>query len=711
MSARAPSALLHPAGRLACVLCCAAACATAGAATSRIDEDDLDQAYGDKALISIATGSPQPLRRAPSVASVVTAEDIANAGATQLDEALLLVPGLHVGRSAIGYVPMYWVRGITGSVSNPQLLLLHNGFPFINIYNGDKGNQWTAMPLANVARIEVIRGPGSALYGANAYAGVINVITRPASATPSTTLGARVGSFDTQDAWLLHSGAIGGFDLAASLQIGRSDGQRRIIEADNQTRLDRLFGTRASLAPGPVDTGRDLLDATLEVARGAWRWRNDYKRREHVGTGAGVSSALDPTSEISAEWFSSELSWSEPQLAPHWSAGAALGGQWSADVNPRLVLFPPGTRFPTGLFPEGVIGGPNRWQRGLRASAYALYSGFAGHQVRIGAGHDDVELYRAETWKNNTLNAAGLPALTGPQVEYSAIQPHILPARRRVHHLYLQDEWSFARDWTLTAGVRHDRYSDAGPTTHPRLALVWDASAALTLKLLYGSAFRAPAFNEQYGINPVASGNAALKPETIRTWEAALKWQPALEWQLTLNAFRHRMRDIIRTVPNPAPSPGAMWRNIGEQHGRGAELELAWEPRRTLRFSGHFSYQVSTDPATGRDIGYAPHRRLYARAEWRPAARWLASAQLNHVADRRRAAGDARPPIADYTTLDLTLRRLRGDAAHFGHWEFAAAVRNLTNADVREPSLAPGVIPNDLPLAPRAFYLQASREF
>jgi iron complex outermembrane receptor protein len=80
------------------------------------------------------------------------------------------------------------------------------------------------------------------------------------------------------------------------------------------------------------------------------------------------------------------------------------------------------------------------------------------------------------------------------------------------------------------------------------------------------------------------------------------------------------------------------------------------------------------------------------------------SPQVNRVADRRRAPGDTRPKVPDYTTVDLafsTGRLLR-------HCEFSLALRNLFNADVREPSLAPGAIPNDLPMAPRAVHVRAA---
>ena len=83
------------------------------------------------------------------------------------------------------------------------------------------------------------------------------------------------------------------------------------------------------------------------------------------------------------------------------------------------------------------------------------------------------------------------------------------------------------------------------------------------------------------------------------------------------------------------------------------------------------------------------------------------SGQLNHVAGRKRSAGDLRPDVPDYTTVDLALRTQRGR----GRWDFIATVHNLFDADVLEPMPAPGTIPNDLPMAPRALMLQAVYTF
>jgi iron complex outermembrane receptor protein len=289
-------------------------------------------------------------------------------------------------------------------------------------------------------------------------------------------------------------------------------------------------------------------------------------------------------------------------------------------------------------------------------------------------------------------------------VEIPVDQSFLTPHRRKVNYAYLQDEWSIANDWTLTAGLRHDQFSDFGGTTNPRLGLVWDASLDLTAKLLYGQAFRAPAFSELYSINnPVARGNPGLKPETIATLEAAFAWQAAQATQLNLSVFRYRMKNIIRTLPDTVVNGAASYANTATQRGHGLEAEATWDALRTLRVSAHYAYQHATDEASGQDAGLAPHHHLYARADWRVAGGWLVSGQFNRVAGRKRGPGDLRPDVPDYSTVDLALRTQHGR----GRWDFIATVRNLFDADVLEPVPAPGAIPNDLPMAPRALMLQA----
>jgi len=669
------------------------------------DEEDLALVYGDATTVSIATGSEQPLRKAPAVATVITAEEIAAMGAADLDEVLQTVPGIHVSRNASLYSPLYVVRGIY-SPFNPQTLVLENGIPMTTLFVGNKGNVWGGYPLEHVERIEIIRGPGSALYGADAFAGVINIVTKTAADTPGTRVGSRIGSFATRSAWVQHGGTVGPIEIAAFLHAGHTDGFRKTIEADAQTVYDREAGTDASLAPGPVNTDYDAIDAHLDLGLDKWRLRAGYKLRDDLGTGAGVSSALDPVGKMKSERINADLNWADPQLADYWGGGATLSYlYYTQQLASNLQLLPPGATFPTGSFPDGMIGAPQTWERQLRLSAFLTYTGIERHRFRFGAGYDDLHLYRTEEYKNFVFDPDGVPVPAGPVDLYTGSQAFMEPQRRRVKYLYIQDEWQFASDWGLTAGLRRDHYSEFGHTTNPRVALVWDAAHDLTLKLLYGHAFRAPSFNEEYSINnPVVRGNPDLRPETIRTVEAALAWHPQDNFRANLNVFRYEMDHIIRTVPNPLPETGETYANTGGQNGHGLELDLAWDATSRLRLSGNYAYQAATDDATGLDAGYIPRHQAYLRADWRIASGWALSPQLHWSADRRRPPGDTRPMLDDYTTFDLTVR----STGTRSPWSFALTVRNLFNADVREPSQAPGLLlPNDLPLAGRALYLQA----
>lgn len=669
------------------------------------EEDELTLVYGDKSSVSIATGSQQSLRRAPAVASVITSQDIAAMGATDLDQVLESVAGVHVNRSANQYSPLYVVRGIV-SPYTPQVLVLQNGIPMTTLYQGNKGNVWGGFPVEQIARIEIIRGPGSALYGSDAFSGVINIITKSGADVHGTELGVRVGSFASRDAWVQHGGKLGPADVSAYLRVGRTDGFRSIISADAQTRNDTLGGTHASLAPGPVNTGNDALDANLDIGYDKWRLRAGVKIRDDVGTGAGISSALDPLGKSRSDRFNADLSWTDPQISKDWSVGAMLSTLYYAQLIPvDYQLFPPGQHFPTGTFPNGMRGAPEFWEQTVRLSGFAAYTGISGHHLRVGVGHDDLDLYRTRERRNFNYTASGLPIPLPATGDFSDSNPFLLPQRRKIDYLYVQDEWAFSPDWTMTAGLRHDHYSDFGGTTNPRLALVWDASLDLTAKLLYGRAFRAPAFIEAYGItNPVALGNPRLKPETNGTLEAAFAWQARADTEVTMTLYRYAMSNIIRTVPNAIAGTGATYQNTGDQVGRGLELESTWNASRDLRVMANYSYQHSIDKASGQQAGYAPRQHVYGRADWQVGAYQLGG-QLNWVAQRLRAAGDLRAPLADYTTFDLSMRTTRDR----GEWQFAVTVRNLFNADVREPSQAPGLqLPHDLPMAPRALSLQAS---
>lgn len=657
------------------------------------EEEDLALAYGDKNFVSIATGARQQVRKAPSVATVITAEDIASIGAKTVDEALESVPGLHVSRSTLDYAANYGIRGIL-TESNPHVLMMVNGIPMTSAYLGNRNDMPVALPVENIARIEVIRGPGSALYGADAFSGTINIITKTADEIGGTSFGVRAGSFNSWDTWLQHGSRVGDLEIAGYLKFGGTDGQRRTIREDAQTGIDNLgLSPAVSRAPGSVSLGHDDVDAQLDLGYGRLRWRTGYTLRDDGGVGAGIAGALDPNGRMRSERFTTDLSWNDAHFARDLSLSLQASFMHLAnEITTPATLFPRGAFF--GAFPDGMIGDPDKWERQSRLSAASVYSGFADHRIRFGLGRDEMDIYKTRETKNFTQ----IPTLT-PLPMYSASGNNLFlaPHKRQLEYFYLQDEWSFSRQWTLTAGVRRDYYSDFGGTTNPRLALVWEARDDLTAKLMYGTAFRAPSFVEQYATsNPVALGNAALMPEKIATLEASVSWQARHNLQTTLSVFQHEISDLIGVS-------GTSYQNTGKQTGNGGELEVIWDATYRLRFSGHYAYQKNIDETTKRDSGYAPHHHLYGRADWRFLTGWQLNGQVNYIADRHRAAGDMRPQIPDYTSVDMTLRSERTKQG----WDFSASIYNLFDADIREPSKTGSGITFDLPMPGRTFWLQA----
>lgn len=691
-----------------CTLSCAVGLIQPARSAPASDEEDLAQSYGEQPYVSIATGTRQAAARAPAITSVITAADIAAMGATDLDDVLETVPGVHVSRYTQGYSPIYVIRGVNLG-SNPQVLMLINGVPINKLFSGNRGNSWGGYPVENIARIEVIRGPGSALYGADAASGVINIITKTRADIPGTTVGVRGGSFNTRDGWALHGGKWGDVDVAGYLRVGTTDGAHSTVAADAQSGQDRLTGTRVSHAPGPVNNQRDFLDGSMDLSLDKWRLHFSYLQRKNIGPGTGVASALDPVGSSRNKAFNTDLTYSTDSWLPDLTVNF-LASDMHYNEFSDLVLFPPGATLGPGMtFTDGMIGNPYKWERRDIVSTDASYTGFKQHRIRVGLGLEWAELYRVKETKN--FNPNFTPIGTGSRadvIDVSDTTPFLRPHSRQLHYLYGQDEWSLTPDWTLTAGLRRDEYSDFGGTTNPRVALVWDAAYNVTAKLLYGTAFRAPSFTELYAINnPVATGSSALIPEKTKTTEAAVSWQVNPQVQLGVNVFHFRMDNIIQLV-------NFVYQNTGALTGNGLEFEASWAVSKNWKVSGNYSYQYAKDEATGHDAGNAPHHQAYVRADWRFLPGWAADAQVNAISSRKRIPTDTRSSLSGYQTVDLTLRT---DKESKG-WQAAVSVRNLFNADAREPSVydasagQPFIsLPYDLPLPGRSFYVQASYTF
>ena len=649
---------------------------------------------GQIRVTTLATGTATPLDKAAAVATVITEEDIIAMGATDIDQVLETVPGLHVGRSDQGYTSKYNIRGIT-SAFNAQTLMLINGIPITNIVFGNRGNVWAGMPVKSIARIEVIRGPGSAMYGADAFSGVINVITKDRKDINGTKTGYRKGSFDTSAAWVEHGQTVNGFDIGFTLEYESTDGQAQTIESD-------VLGFT-----GPVSTMRDSIDARLDISYEKSRLRLGYQDRSNVGTGVGILPILDSHGRLASQRFNADYTYTDKELAPGLELEARISYyRDTQEVEENILLAPPLIFGPD--FTDGFIGNPGFKEEQARFDISTVYKQVDNHIIRLGAGFYWGDIFETTETKNfNPDNT-----YRGGIADVSDTDEVWLPETDRTsHHIFIQDEWQFADNWQLTSGVRYDKYSDFGDTTNPRLALVWATTDSITTKFLYGKAFRAPAISELFATsNPVALGAPDLKPETIDTYELAFAHQISSKLNYSANTYYYKLKDLITLTPIGA---NKQWQNTGNRTGYGAEFEIEYKPSQALRLIANASYQNSEDDETNKDVGDAPVHQLYARAEWKVADKWLFSPQLNWVGEQKRVPEDTTrtDDIPHYTTVDLTMKQLNV----VKDLDVTLSIHNLFDRQVIEPSpissLPFGGPASDFPMAGRNIYAEVSYKF
>ncbi|WLE98234.1 MAG: TonB-dependent receptor [Candidatus Electrothrix communis] len=681
-----------------------------------------EDVYRTDRLLLTATGSLKPVHLAPSVASVITAEDIEKLGATTLDEVLETVPGLHVTPSYVHLDPIYSIRGIHTSL-NPQVLLLMNGIPFTKPYNGTRPSGFR-LPVSMISRIEVVRGPGSALYGADAFAGTINIITKDRFEVEGMHTGMRLASVDGMDVWGQHGGEYKGWDVAIGIEYWRGGSDnKRIINADLQTKLDQIFGTDASLAPGPLHTDFENYNLMANFSRKNWTVRlwgwflNDYQG------GTGSAGALGPETKVNADQILSDIIWHDDELINDVDLTVQLSYLYRKD-DVLYQLLPSGSAVALGMdgniftsptigvttFTDGVFGEPILTDQQLTFDLITKYEGWNQHSWRIGIG-GKVQDENTEEYKNfgpGVLGDSGIANSTdGTLVEVTDTEGIFMSDQNRtVLYTSLQDEWNFAKSWELTAGVRYDHYSDFGETVNPRIALVWETRYDLTSKLMYGHAFRPPSFAESYiKNNPIFLGNSDLEPETIDTYELAFDYRPAHSLRAVLGVFAYEIEGLIDYVADPSPATTNTAQNRLNQKGHGFEIELEWEATPSLKLSSNFAFQCSKNKDTDAVVADAPGIQFYLNGSWNFMPDWYLNAQYFWIGDRQRAEDDLRKEIKDNSITNMTLRRKNITQ----HVDLTFSVRNIFNEDIREPTTSD--IPNDIPMVSRAIYTELIYHF
>ena len=263
-------------------------------------------------------------------------------------------------------------------------------------------------------------------------------------------------------------------------------------------------------------------------------------------------------------------------------------------------------------------------------------------------------------------------------------------------------------DIDLTVGVRHDDFRRFGPTTNPRLGLVWRFMEDAYFKFLFATAFRAPNFNEMFLTNTVSLlGNTGLDPEKINTYELGLGYNFTSNISGNINLFYNRIRDLIQTTGTTIVGgiPVPTYENSGGARVVGVEAELKANFRNGNYAYANYTYQEAKDLDRDRIPDVPVHKANFG-ANMELCKYVNANLHAFVSGPRPRANGDTRSNMPSYGFVDLTLIGKN----FMDNFEIRGSVRNLFSKDYDDPAPMGGV-PTDYPQQKSSFFVELRYEF
>jgi len=531
--------------------------ALAGRSLEDLLSVEVDTVYG-------AARREQRVTEAPSSVTILTADDVRTFGWRTLADALASVRGFYTT-----YDRNYTYVGVRGfgqpSDYNNRVLVLVNGHRFNdNVYDQALiGNEFP-IDIALVDRIEVIRGPGSALYGTSAFFAVINIVLRPGGAVGGSESTIDVGSYETFRVRTSYGRrSTSGADTLLSISHTSSDGRDLLYYPEYDEPITN-FGL-ARHADG--ESATSLLGA---FRRGRLSVHGVYSSRKKIVPTGSYGTTLDDRN-LTVD----SRAWVDAMVTGAFR-GAALSGRVFADYS--------GYRGDYVYLPDLTL------SRDTADGAWAGVEGTAAK--RLGARH---QVSTGVEYRRN---------IRQDQASYF-VDPVVynVDARYRSNQAaaYVQDEIQLHRRVSATVGGRYDWWGLTGGTATPRLGLVYRTDANTAIKALFGGAYRAPTVYETY-YYPDPQGRP-LRPEHLRTSEIVYEQYVGGTLRLTATAYVTRARNLISQVPN---SVDYYFLNgdRADSHGVEAEAERRWSCGVLVR--GSIVAQRTENPVTDVELSNSP---------------------------------------------------------------------------------------------------------
>lgn len=589
--------------------------------------DPIDFSLGElvaQEVISVAR-KRQEIGDVAAAVYVVSAEDIARMGVTTLPDALRLVPGVQVAaignnRWAVG------VRGFNGRFTNSLLVMVDGRTVYSPLFSG---TYWEALdiPLPEIDRIEVIRGPGASIWGANAVNGVVNIITKWARATQGDAGQVTVGSEDKALVYARHGGALPDGHYRLSYQGRVRDDSRRLNGGPGEDgwqthrlglRLEKFLGDPGELSVmGEVfrNDSRDLWkvpDITSPTLLRATR----FTQRDE---GAGLTLRLNRALDQGREWaLQGSFQYIDAQV-----------GDFLSELRHTMDL-------------DG--------------------------QYRFSLGRHDLVMGAGLRYHDQEVTGRGF---------FQVDEPH---RRFGLASAFIHDDITLLPETlTLTAGLKFEHHSWTGNEWQPNLRLAWQVAPSHLLWAAVSEASRTPArveYDMQYASQVVSAAPPTrivfrsadtLAAERVRSYELGYRGQPSETTHVDVTGFVMRYRNL-RNVYNAGVYPSGGWFIVDaplrfDGHGvvSGVEAAVDWQPSTRWRLRVSYTHletdiessgQSLTDAAAAFYMQRAPRDQASAHVTWKPLPGHAMDLVLRHVgALVNRDPGT--PAIKAYTELDL----------------------------------------------------------
>ena len=536
-------------------------------------------------IVVTATRTATPRSLVGSSVEVVSGEELRASGATTLLEALATVPGVAITRNgpAAGTGSLFLRGG-----KSEHLLVLIDGVEVNDPISPGGAFDWNTLPADAIDRVEIVKGPQSTLYGSDAMAGVVNIITR-APDEGRRTLSVEAGSFSTLNTSAGISGRAAGTDFRIEIarrQLGevssaadRYDGNS---EEDAWSMWSGALKLRRSLGGG-------VLEATLRGSRSRFDV-DDY----------GGPFGDDPNNRAWRADLTGTVTWRSAP-APYWQQRVVLGGsrthRWGID------------RADAGHPEEEVT------------------SDYRG-RIQSGEWHHIVENGRHRlAFGASAERESGGSRFTGTDMGYTYGE-RLPEARQWALSTYLQDQIQLGRA-AITLGGRLDGYTDYGAQPTYRVAVTGPVGR-VRLRASYGTGFRAPSLYQRFSS---LFGSADLKAEESTAWDAGLEVPLAGRGSLEITRYNQDVEKLIDFVTDPTTFL-SRYENRGEVHMEGWEASMRLVLSSSVGIDGSLTLMDTRDRTGDRPLLRRPKRIVALGVQMAPARGWRTLLRVRHVGER-----------------------------------------------------------------------------